>query len=373
MATFRYPTWSWRGTSSSTSTDNNAVTVYQRLPGHFEPEDEQPTPTSNPQQSQSHTSSSSTGPKTTHSHSHSRHQPQSERYWPSRTCRICLESVSPTLHMPPDSLPSFLQPRKPRVTYVSDDPTLGRLIRPCKCKGSARYVHEGCLRGWRHSDAGYTARNYWSCPTCGFKYRLRRLGWGHMIGSTASQLVLTLAIFVVVVFVLGFVADPIINFYMDPYDTFASGVGNLSGEGRGEGLFPGDEEWEERGWGEHFGKGLAGLGLLGFLKALMAMSWWNWWNLRGALPGQGGGVRVGGGTTGRDRVAGVSFLVIAIGAGTFLWAVYKGVRAWSRRTLERASEKVMDVPLDDDEEEFVDDEKTDPQAEPGASASGTSS
>ena len=140
-----------------------------------------------------------------------------------------------------------------------------------------------------------------------------------MIGSTASQLVLTLAIFVVVVFVLGFVADPIINFYMDPYDTFASGVGNLSGEGRGEGLFPGDEEWEERGWGEHFGKGLAGLGLLGFLKALMAMSWWNWWNLRGALPGQGGGVRVGGGTTGRDRVAGVSFLVIAIGAGTFLW------------------------------------------------------
>ena len=33
----------------------------------------------------------------------------------------------------------------------------------------------------------------------------------------------------------------------------------------------------------------------------------------------------------------------------------------------------MDVPLDDDEEEFVDDEKTDPQAEPGASASGTSS
>lgn len=38
--------------------------------------------------------------------------------------------------------------------------------------------------------------------------------------------------------------------------------------------------------------------------------------------------------------------------------VYKGVRAWSRRTLEKASERVMDVPLDDDEDEFLDDNAT---------------
>ena len=34
--------------------------------------------------------------------------------------------------------------------------------------------------------------------------------------------------------------------------------------------------------------------------------------------------------------------------------VYKGVRAWSRRTLEKAGERVMDVAgddIDDDEEE----------------------
>lgn len=34
--------------------------------------------------------------------------------------------------------------------------------------------------------------------------------------------------------------------------------------------------------------------------------------------------------------------------------VWKGVRAWSRRTLEYASDTVMDIPLDDDEEELVD-------------------
>jgi len=36
---------------------------------------------------------------------------------------------------------------------------------------------------------------------------------------------------------------------------------------------------------------------------------------------------------------------------TRLQAVYKGVRAWSRRTLEKAGERVMDVKVDDDEEE----------------------
>ena len=33
--------------------------------------------------------------------------------------------------------------------------------------------------------------------------------------------------------------------------------------------------------------------------------------------------------------------------------VYKGVRSWSRRVLEKAGERVMDVPLDDDEDEEV--------------------
>jgi hypothetical protein len=36
-----------------------------------------------------------------------------------------------------------------------------------------------------------------------------------------------------------------------------------------------------------------------------------------------------------------------------LYAIWKGVRAWSRRTLEKAGERVMDVPgiTDDDDDE----------------------
>lgn len=50
----------------------------------------------------------------------------------------------------------------------------------------------------------------------------------------------------------------------------------------------------------------------------------------------------------------------------FLQTVYKGVRSWSKRALQWAGEKVMDVPLpeDEDEDELVPDEpSTHPKAE----------
>lgn len=106
-------------------------------------------------------------------------------HWPPRQCRICLETVQPTFNVPSQSLPGFLQ--SSNVVYEDEG---GRLIRPCKCKGSSKYVHEACLQAWRHADPSYGRRNYWQCPTCGFKYRLARLGAGRFIGSigTSKQL-----------------------------------------------------------------------------------------------------------------------------------------------------------------------------------------
>jgi hypothetical protein len=108
-------------------------------------------------------------------------RPRPKHYGP-RTCRICLDTVLPTFEPPSTSLPGVLQPQ-PSVSYVSEDPELGRLISPCKCKGSSRYVHEGCLQAWRHADPGYGRRNYWDCPTCGFRYRLERVRVGRWVSS----------------------------------------------------------------------------------------------------------------------------------------------------------------------------------------------
>lgn len=224
-----------------------------------------------------------------------------------RTCRICLEVVYPTTQPPSEHLPGFLQP-KPRVTYESSDPESGRLLRPCKCRGSARYVHEGCLQQWRRADPALGRRNFWQCPTCGFQYRMERVTWARWISSTTTQIILTLLVLLLTVFLLGFVADPIINLYVDPVDTI------LGADIWESNTILDESDVRERAtWVEHFLKGLASLGVLSFVKALLALSPWQWWNLRHS------GVMSGRRNSGRSRVASISWLVVLVGVGTFLW------------------------------------------------------
>ncbi|KAJ5541893.1 hypothetical protein N7535_004312 [Penicillium sp. DV-2018c] len=231
------------------------------------------------------------------------------RNYPPRVCRICLETVLPTFQ------PSeFLQ--KPRVVYESSDPEYGRLLSPCQCRGSSRYVHEGCLQKWRHIDPKLGKRNFWECPTCGFQYRLERLTWAGWISSTTAQLSLTIGILLFTVFLLGFIADPIIEFYLGPVEVYTELVE------------------EDASWLEHFLKGTASLGLLSFLKAIFVLSPFHW-NPRPVA-------------SGRNRAAQLNWLLIIVGIGTFLWSVYKGVRSWSKRALEKAGERVMDIPLPED-------------------------
>ena len=257
------------------------------------------------------------------------------RHYPARTCRICLEQVEPTFYQDTtSSLPSALQ-SEPRVTYESEDG--GRMLRPCKCKGSQKYVHEDCLGAWRMADP-LQKRNYYECPTCRYRYQLQRLTWSSWISSTSAQIGLTVGIFVMAMFVLGFFADPIINLYLDPVTAVTEGGGPT-----GSFVF----EDEDPGWAEHFAKGLASLGLLGFAKFLFGLGPWYWFN-RSPMLG-----RSSGGGNNRNRMRELSWIAVAIGVATFLYAIWKGVRAWSRRTLEKAGERVMDVPAgpDDDDDE----------------------
>ena len=233
------------------------------------------------------------------------------KHWPPRTCRICLETVGPTFHPPSETIPGMFQ-SSPSATYESSDPEAGRLLRPCKCKGSSKYVHESCLQAWRHADPDYGKRNYWQCPTCGFRYHLERMQWARWISSTATQITLTSFIFFMALFIMGFVADPIINLYVDPYSVLSSAPFSKVGA-RLEPMFTDDNVTS---WTEHFIKGLASLGLLGFVKVLFALSPWQWWNIRSSGIMNGGGRS---GNTGRDRLASISWVVVIIGIATFLW------------------------------------------------------
>lgn len=113
--------------------------------------------------------------------------PSSKRKYQPRTCRICLEVTNPTYQAPSVSIPGILE-ATPTVSYISSDPAAGHLIRPCKCKGSSMYVHEGCLQSWRYADPALGKRNYWHCPTCGFQYRLERMKWANWLSSKGQLL-----------------------------------------------------------------------------------------------------------------------------------------------------------------------------------------
>ena len=48
----------------------------------------------------------------------------------------------------------------------------GKLISPCLCSGSIRFVHLDCLNHWRRSSANRKAS--FQCDQCGFKYSMQR-------------------------------------------------------------------------------------------------------------------------------------------------------------------------------------------------------
>lgn len=128
-----------------------------------------------------------------------------------------------------------------------------------------------------------------------------------------------------VIFVLGFIADPIINFALDPYGTllpgfFVPGFSFQVFTFGDPGLYydtpaparPRDRQREQSGWIEHFTKGAASLGLVSFLKFMFTSP------LQFFFRGGAGGGR----QTGRDRLNTVTWIMIVIGVATFLYVSY---------------------------------------------------
>jgi hypothetical protein len=140
--------------------------------------------------------------------------------------------------------------------------------------------------------------------------------------ALAAQIALTVFIMLTVVFILGFIADPIINFALDPYGTILPGffLPGFSFQvfSFGDPGFLYDtpappprrpRQRERSGWIEHFTKGIASLGLVSFLKFMFSSPIQFFF--------RGGGV--GGRQTGRDRLNTMTWIMVAIGVATFLY------------------------------------------------------
>lgn len=205
-----------------------------------------------------------------------------------RKCRICFETSAPPY--PPS-------------------PELGRLISPCNCRGSGRYVHTECLQLWRQTSS----EAFYKCPTCLYEYRLRRLAVGSAISSSAATFAATLCILLAVVWALGFVSGPILATYLD-LDAEEIELPVARG-----------------GWAEHFLRGLASLGLLGFAKVLYIVG-----------PGSFFGVRTSR-ARGQERVGRLTWIVIAVGVVNFFVWLWRRVESAVQWWMAKSAADVMEV------------------------------
>ncbi|KAI0861390.1 hypothetical protein F4860DRAFT_513861 [Xylaria cubensis] len=249
----------------------------------------------------------------------------------SRKCRICLEWVPPTYE--DTGVLDGIRNRRPRRQYISEDGD--RLISPCLCKGSIKYMHEGCLKLWMNESP---SKGY-QCDICKYKYQMERLSWAQRLRSPFISLVMTLAILLVTVFLLGFIADPILGLWIDPVGTITDTV--IPGS-----RFADEDISDEDGWFQHLAKGVFSLGLLGFVKAFFVMSPWQWWNLRTSGILNGGARRAG---TGRQRMENINLTLVIIGVLTFLYTVWKATRKYTQQTLDRASQRILNVQTTDED------------------------
>lgn len=257
------------------------------------------------------------------------------RQWtyPTRQCRLCFEECEATVELPPAGSPS----QTIRVKYYSaEDPSLGQLISPCNCTGSARFIHEGCLEAWRKNAA--QKKHFWECNICHYQYQFSRLGWARILENPAAHFAITAMVSLFLVFIFGYVADPIINLYIDPYSATSTSrlwtpikVSDIG---------------EESSWLQHFYKGLASLGVLSFARVLFMANPWHWYNIRNSGLAHG---TTRPGATGQERVANISWVVLVIGVMTFLYTVFKAMNSLTRWFLEKAAFHIKEVPHDDDD------------------------
>jgi len=100
---------------------------------------------------------------------------------------------------------------------------LGRLIRPCLCKGSISYVHLKCLDKWRSMSASTSA--FFACPQCHYRYRFART---RIVGLATNSVIvggLSGLLFTLLVMIASYITTFFISVFEAPsyYHPFYSG------------------------------------------------------------------------------------------------------------------------------------------------------
>ncbi|KAG0044789.1 hypothetical protein BGZ83_009938 [Gryganskiella cystojenkinii] len=235
---------------------------------------------------------------------------------------------------------------------ADEEDTLGRLISPCLCKGSMKYVHVECLNAWRERSP--KRESHYKCDTCKYSFSFRRTSMARYLAHPISTFILTLIAFAGVVFAAGFAMKLLLYLTMDGSHEFTVDLDDFDDDQlkqlRSEfvvlktpktlrAVFKIDKS--------HMVFGSFFVSIIGFLQLLLST----------ILMGGGGGVfRIGGfglggrrhGARGeRQREGGIGgiVLMIALVFGLFksVYMTYQFVNRMSRRVLAKAELMVLEV------------------------------
>jgi hypothetical protein len=237
----------------------------------------------------------------------------------------------------------------------------GRLISPCLCRGTMRFVHVDCLNAWR--NVGQGVKRFYECDQCRFRYNLKRTYWAGILGKAWVASLVTVGVFVVVAFLAGFVVKGLVLLWNHP----AFALPSPRAEGEGGGLlnnpYPDDDddEWQAvfdlRGifadihlfdtihsfwrvdW-THFLSGILGVGLVGASQVFFTMLLHNPFggNVRLARRRGGGG---GGGEGGFGGI--LLAIVVLVGIGKTFRVIYQAVNAFTKRRLISLENAILEV------------------------------
>jgi len=195
-----------------------------------------------------------------------------------------------------------------RICHGGEDE--GKLISPCKCKGSIRFVHLTCLEHWR--TVSKNSKSYFQCDQCHYKYNFSRTQLGRLLSSPIAVHLLTVLVFLALIIACGYLWKVLEVLFVDA---------------------------ERRHWTSffsmdlyHMATGAALVGFLGFFQLFLVA------RVGVLFPG---GV---GGAGGRNIVeVTILVIVICIGLAKAFSSLYKLIKLQTEKLLYKAENMVLDV------------------------------
>ena len=98
-----------------------------------------------------------------------------------------------------------------RVCFCGEE--AGKLIAPCRCRGSVRLIHVRCLNTWRVTSAN--PRSFERCETCGFRYRTERTAVAFVLQNERVVTGAAVLCFLLLVFAGALCGPPLVPFRLE--------------------------------------------------------------------------------------------------------------------------------------------------------------